>query len=108
MPSHRRLVLPQVAGVEELLGGGLPVDFVDHNNTSILMAAAAAGSSGVVELCLRKGANLKRSNAEGRTALHVGAVHKHIALTLLGKGAEAGVLDSNVSVRSPLPLAPCN
>ena len=98
----------------ELLSGGLPVlvDFVDHNNTSSLMAAAAAGSSGVVELCgslcLRKGANLKRSNAEGRTALHVGAVHKHIALTLLGKGAEAGVLDSNVSVRSPLPLAPCN
>ena len=108
-------------GVEAILGRGLPVDFADINGTTILMAAAAAGSRDVVNLCIRKGANIRRANVrgrgaasswpvelsrvahlgcavlslqkEGRTALHVCCEHEDIATLLLSQGCEAGALD---------------
>jgi len=48
--------------VEAIFGRGLPVDFGDLNGTTVLMAAAAAGSMDVVKLCIRKGANVSKGN----------------------------------------------
>ena len=55
---------------EAQLDGGMPVDTQADNGESMLMAAAEGGAVRLIELCLRKGANVMLADKEGRTALH--------------------------------------
>merc|ERR1719230_1303994 len=82
--------------VQELLNVGAPIDVTDSaTGNTILMGACKAGSKRIIDLCLRKGANINRKNNDGKTALHLAAKHPKIAEMLIKKGANLTVKDKN-------------
>ena len=54
-----------------------------------------AGSSRIIELCLRKGAKINKRNKQGKTPLHLACAHPKIAKLLIKKGANMSVKDRN-------------
>lgn len=60
-----------------------------------MCAAAAAGSLTRIRSYHLAGADLSQPDVSGRTALHLAALHGHVALVqfLLGHGVEVGLAD---------------
>ena len=87
--------------VQELLNVGAPIDVCDRaTGNTILMGAAKSGSKRIIELCLRKGANINRRNNKGETCLHLAAPHPKIAEMMIRKGANITVKNKNGEVCS--------
>ena len=87
--------------VSDVLEIGLPIDFADsETGNTILMMAAQAGSAPLLELCLRKGADVNKENLAGQIALHFVAKHPHLGHQLAQLTADGAKLD--VNGRTPL------
>lgn len=86
--------------VEDILDRGLPADFRDDDENTVLMVAARANADRVVRLLIRKGADVRRANRKGQTALHWAAEHEELAATLVMEGAEINAVDDDM--RTPI------
>lgn len=84
---------------------GASVDQSDGTGRTALMAAAAQGHLGVMELLLSKGADVKRTDNEGSSPLAWACVRgqRHAVTALLDRGAALNAVDNNG--RTALDLA---
>ena len=82
--------------VEQLLDSGLGTDCVDSEQTSntTLHWAANFSNKAMVELLVRKGAEVDRTNSEGCTALHdaVGRGDEEVAMALIEAKASCDIV----------------
>lgn len=76
--------------VRRLLEMGLPVELEDHEGNTPLSEAACYGAAEVVELLIRKRANLDTRNTQGRTPLWRAGYNGHLQVVelLLESGAD--------------------
>lgn len=79
-----------VEGLKRYLDQGANLEQPDDTGETILISAALAGHSAVVEILIAKGANIHARNHNGLTALHATAYagHLDVAALLIKSGAD--------------------
>lgn len=82
--------------VEEAIGRGVTVDYIDELGRTALMFASFNGHTEIVRLLIDEGAEVNLRNDEGRTPLMFAASgpFRETVLLLLAEGAEVNVQDS--------------
>jgi len=88
-PLFEKVEAGDVAGVEQLLASGVPVDSRARDGATPLIAAALSNQPAIAELLISKGADVMARNSGGFTPLHAAAYSGSLAVTklLLEKGA---------------------
>jgi ankyrin repeat protein len=88
-------LLDRVADLSRLLDRGVDVDAGDALGNTALIAAAASGSDGAVDLLLARGADVNRANSHHQSALMLAAWtgDARAVRSLLGRGADVRAAD---------------
>ena len=95
-----------VEGLKRYLDQGANLEQPDETGETLLISAALAGQSAVVEILIAKGANIHAQNHNGLTALHGSAYagHLDVAVLLIKSGADVNDSANRLST-TPLHLA---
>jgi ankyrin repeat protein len=92
-----------LAGLKAAFAKGADVNAHDGRDTTLLMHAAAVGSTEAVKLLLDSGADITAKNQFNDTALTFGADHAEKARMLIDKGADVNAVTK--MGRTPLMIA---
>ena len=94
-----------VSTIEEVLRAGVPVDYIDEIDRTVLMIAAQNSRTEVIPMLLQNGANVNKQNSVGNTAMHWAAYgNKPEAIALLVEhGASVNI--RNNKGEKPIDLA---
>ena len=57
------------------------IDATDNNNQTSLMKASFNNNAEIVDILLKYGANPRKQNFKGETALHMSALHENLVIS---------------------------